>query len=461
MPQAESNNSWCDSARSLNTGSLRKASGGRPSNTASKLGTGEDQSDALATSDWQRHFREAVEGALVQNLDAIALAIVQPLQEELRQLVPLLPNQRTSASAAAAEAVASAAENASEHIPLNALGSRARQHHSVLLARSTENMPQQQQLQHQRQRHAGNVRERADEASQIGSQPESNIGGRRRKAVAAHRADPPAPRENYVAHSMLFAGEWPDSAAASRATAAAAAVRGGNVQKELLRLQTGLENTHPSKAKASDSEGQRRCGWGGTGCVKGIEVPSQRTSLLPTSLPNERRYTQLSLPSPMPAVSLQTTGASGCSALALRGMSCSAEIVMAGPTEQEGTAKPANSGHSQLIKRDVKKKLLQESPRGEDSPCNSTSCRTIIFVTKPMEQAESAITMQEGSQLSSRDSLAVTSHRLAAGSADLHPDSNKPLDEGKRVSSGSNGFKKQQPLAAAVSALDDAMLTVR
>jgi hypothetical protein len=47
----------------------------------------------VAAGDWQQHMTDALEKALGHRLDSLALAIVQPLQSELRQLVAVMMHQ--------------------------------------------------------------------------------------------------------------------------------------------------------------------------------------------------------------------------------------------------------------------------------------------------------------------------------------------------------------------------------
>ena len=325
------------------------------------------------TSDWQRHIGEVLEGALLRNLDALVLAIVQSLQEELQKLVSLDQGNRASALAQVkAESVIT-----SGRCSYNIQGCLSQHHHTVVQAPPTVI---RNQLRHQRrqQRHAENKDEEIEKANTdkvSRSQSESETASRRKMAVTAHRANPDSPRERSLAPHMIF--DWPDAAAASRATAAAAAVRGGAVQKHLHRLQTQLEFTHSTRANTMVTDGQSGGAGAGTGQATSKGLPSLETAFLPSlfSQVQHREEGNKSLPPPLLAVSAQTSGASDWSAqAALRSMSCSAEIIMTGPTEQEGStaSRRVKGGNQQLSRHDT-------------------------IVTSQKELAESAIAVPEGS----------------------------------------------------------------
>jgi len=218
------------------------------------------------------------------------------------------------------------------------------------------------------------------------SESSSPLRRKRVLNVAAHRiilTEPVAPRETPVAQPILF--EWPDSAAASRATAAASAVWSGTMQQQLQHL------VQPTSQKAGVCNGRDERGYRGNDLEKAAEFLSPGSAASSSSLFPVQRRRVSSLPPRAQTVPSQISGDSCWHSSAIRGMSCKAEIVMAGSTEPAGHATPVSVGQS---RRNLKDKSRQESP-AYDASCTTSISRPQELVIGLEEQAESFTAKQE------------------------------------------------------------------
>ena len=283
--------------------------------------------------DWQQNVEELLKRVLVHNLDALAMAIVQPLQFELLQVVSLLIDQRNGPSAAETRG------STSGHSPADLWGSPPTQH--LTQTSSTQKVKQQyQDAEKTKAKSQGhNAKERTDHASPACSQPEREADKRKPRSlcqkrmltVAAHRVIV----TNSATHSMQL--EWPDSAAASRATYAAAALRGGTQERLLASKRI-------SRLTASVGDRPGRCSTWDNSQSKDTEASSKGRAGSPPSLSDvqggklryPREVSHLSS-SQMESPNLKTLRSSSWSASstqrhsALRGISSRADIVFTSP----------------------------------------------------------------------------------------------------------------------------------
>jgi hypothetical protein len=397
ITHAASTKDWQGALSNLSNKSFKKVPGGRPSTIASeirvlpdfiKVGAGEHRTAAPTAPALQQHVGETLDTrldeALVHHLDALAFAIVQPLKSEVQHLVSLFVGQSQTASAAVATAPTIGSANASEKSPTHVLGSPSTGPAPLHWKQQLQHQLLQDAQQTKMQSQGDKAKERARTASPMRLRPESKAVGssRRRRAmtVAANKiilTDPATPREKFVAKPMEF--DWPDSAAASRATAAAAAVRGGTVYHQRQLLGTKIDPTHQSRASSSVSNFK---GWlvvGGTGQeqLEGRELQS----------PSSISHVQQGSPLPHPTLNktAQTSGSSSTRSIApaTKGVRGRAEIVVASPAEQWRPATPVRRTYQRYSNS-------QDSPSGEDSTNRRSNCMPDKVMTSQKQQAEDA-----------------------------------------------------------------------
>ncbi len=182
--------------------------------------------------------------------------------------------------------------------------------------------------------------------------------------------------------------DWPDSAAASRATAAAADARGSTSQ--LIRTQPDYIQLPKAKFSLGNLQGRWKSGSAGNAKASGISsIRGATTSPSSISRAEQGERHCSALTSPVQTHLAQATSS-------IQGVSCRAEIVLAGPTEQ-GRPATVRRTFQQLCLHNHH--LLQESFSEEDVPYNSSGCRPNKFFTSQQEQsepaAEQAVAMQE------------------------------------------------------------------
>ncbi len=333
-----------------------------------------------AMHDWQWHIKEALEGILPRHLDTLALSILQPLQTELKGLVSLLTNQHSSAYLAAT----AASEKSSGQSSTRLRYSQPLQDRALMqdLSESTVNDSHQYQPHHQLQQdpgpatpqcEAGSTDNRVKQNSSFENQKKSEAYSRqlRKKRVlkiASHRiilTEPVMPLRRSGAQPILF--DWPDSAAASRTTAAASEVWSDN-QLQLHNLD------QPTNLKAGVCSGLARVGEKRINqsarpdllSLGGVASPSSRS-------PVHHRRSSCSL-QPTRAQIVKASDTCSWHSPQVRDTSCKpeAEIVMAAaaPADQAGYAAPGASSRNRY-NRSYLTNSLQKSPAEADLPCTS------------------------------------------------------------------------------------------
>ena len=392
IPQTASTEGWHD-ALSSNISS-RKGPAERHSIKGSEKipevmirnGTGDRWSAAPKTPVEQQQVSEELDGPLLHRLDTLAFGIVQSLQAEVRQLVSLLIDQRNSESASTAAAAESA--NAFGLRSTGFLDSDSLLDHpaTTLQKKPIVTTPPQQWLQNEGQQNSGQTKsqyhggtDRAVSTSPVTKPDNGSSGLTRRKSitVASHRiilTDPAAPKAKSVTEPTQF--ESPDSEVASGATPAD--MKSCSAHRHLQLRRTKSEFIQPSRAKLA--VGNMLGGFSYSS--KDTENPSLAAS--PHSTSHVQQVEICSLPS------------SSLPSNLLLGVSCRAEIVVAGPTEQRRPA-TLSSEYRQLGEHDHDL-VQEESVRGENVFQNSLDCRQDRVLTSEKEQAQAAVAEQQGPQ---------------------------------------------------------------